>query len=59
MNQLVFEPVPAVLMTGFGSEDVNIQRAKVPGGWLVVYDDGKSITFYPDPTHAWNGASVP
>ena len=59
MDKLVFESVAAVLVTGFGPEDLNIQRAKVPGGWLVLYDDGKSITFYPDPTYAWSGTSVP
>jgi hypothetical protein len=32
-------------------------RAKVPGGWLVtVYS---SVAFYPDPDHAWDGASLP
>ena len=58
MDKLVFETVAAVLVSGFGTEDLTIQRAKVPGGWLVLYDEGKSITFYPDPTHAWAGSSV-
>jgi hypothetical protein len=31
-------------------------RAKVPGGWLVVC--GSGVTFYPDPGHEWDGASV-
>ncbi len=35
-----------------------MMRAKVPGGWLVVY--GKDfITFYPDPDHKWDGSSLP
>lgn len=36
-------------------------RAKVPGGWLVIVgiDDGGGITFYPDPSHLWNGESLP
>jgi hypothetical protein len=31
-------------------------RAKVPGGWLVACDTG--VTFYPDPGHEWDGASL-
>jgi hypothetical protein len=31
-------------------------RAKVPGGWLV--SSGSGIAFYPDPGHAWDGASL-
>ena len=31
-------------------------RAKVPGGWLVAC--GSGVTFYPDPGHEWDGASV-
>ena len=36
-------------------------RAKIPGGWLVVTDGSneRGLTFVPDPTHAWNGASLP
>jgi hypothetical protein len=35
----------------------SILRAKVPGGWLVVYGNS-SIAFYPDPDHSWNGESL-
>ncbi|MGD0667455.1 MAG: hypothetical protein ABSB23_07830 [Bryobacteraceae bacterium] len=31
-------------------------RAKVPGGWLVTC--GTGVTFYPDPGHEWDGASL-
>jgi len=33
----------------------SLKRAKVPGGWLVVYSDmqGSGITFVPDADHAW------
>ncbi len=37
-------------------------RAKVPGGWLVWAHWGQgpgSLTFYPDPQHAWDGNSLP
>jgi hypothetical protein len=48
-----------------------VRRAKVPGGWLVAtfmdqighVETYKSlgsggVTFYPDPNHTWNGASL-
>jgi hypothetical protein len=35
----------------------SIARAKVPGGWLLVYGNS-SLAFYPDPEHAWNGESL-
>ena len=31
-------------------------RAKLPGGWLI--SAGGSITFYPDPTHSWDGKTI-
>ena len=33
-----------------------VARAKVPGGWLVAC--GSGVTFYPDPGHEWDGASL-
>ena len=35
----------------------NIARSKVPGGWIVMYNDG--ICFVPDPQHVWTGSSLP
>lgn len=35
----------------------DVSRAKVPGGWLVLA--GGALTFYPDPEHRWDGASLP
>ena len=36
-------------------------RSRVPGGWLIfIYPPGKglhSVTFYPDPNHAWDGGT--
>jgi len=33
-----------------------VLRSKVPGGWLIAAD--ASVTFYPDPQHRWDGASL-
>lgn len=34
--------------------DMETQRAKVPGGWLVwVHWGGDGVTFYPDPEYKW------
>lgn len=44
-----------------------VKRAKVPGGWLVIFDvngdsnsytRGAGITFFPDPSHQWDGSSL-
>ena len=37
----------------------DIQRTKVPGGGLVlVINNPSGLTFYPDPEHKWDGASI-
>jgi hypothetical protein len=44
---------------------INISRAKVLGGWLVfiVHVIGvgthSGVTFVPDPSHTWDGSSLP
>jgi hypothetical protein len=44
-------------------QELNITRARVPGGWLVILAAtvGKrpSMTFVPDEKHHWDGASLP
>jgi len=41
-----------------------IERAPIPGGWLVtarngiIRDHDISITFVPDPEHLWDGLSL-
>jgi hypothetical protein len=42
------------------TNSVKMERAKVPGGWLVmVHWNGRvSLTFYPDPNHKWDGWSL-
>lgn len=46
----------------FDGNRQSIHRSKVPGGWLVVLkqypEPGRSITFYPDPQHVWDGTSL-
>jgi hypothetical protein len=39
------------------SDGVRCQRAKVPGGWLVLVGNG-GLAFYPDAVHSWDGASL-
>ena len=38
------------------------ERAKVPGGWLVIAQfhlgPGLGLVFLPDPKHEWDGGSV-
>ena len=36
-----------------------VNRAKIPGGWLLVAisNSGGGVTFYPDPEHKWDGGS--
>lgn len=57
-RQLAFDRVPAKDLSHW------IERAKIPGGWLVtsgrLYDEKLivSITFVPDPHHEWDGKSV-
>jgi hypothetical protein len=37
-----------------------VYRAKVPGGWLVMIEgyEERSLTFYPDANHSWDGKSL-
>ena len=48
-------PPPKLQWEGLSAEGV--RRAKVPGGWLVAIGAG-ALTFYPDPDHTWDGASL-
>ena len=35
-------------------------RAKIPGGWIVMIRmDGWPSIFVPDPSHTWDGNSLP
>jgi hypothetical protein len=37
----------------------SVMRAKLPGGWLIAIGEGasRSMVFYPDPGHEWDGTS--
>ena len=39
------------------------ERAKVPGGWLVISQfqvgGAHGLAFLPDPKHEWDGGSLP
>lgn len=39
------------------------ERAKVPGGWLVISQfhigTAHGLVFLPDPNHDWDGGSLP
>jgi len=39
------------------------ERAKVPGGWLVLSQfhvgTAHGVVFLPDPNHTWDGGSLP
>jgi hypothetical protein len=43
-----------------GALSVQVNRAKIPGGWLLVSTSnaGGGVTFYPDSGHKWDGGSV-
>jgi len=43
------------------TKPITLQRAKVPGGWLVLLQKNVAeagITFVPDPEHCWDGGSL-
>ena len=56
MPKLKFEKLDASTL----SASTIMNRAKIPGGWLLVSTSnaGGGVTFYPDPEHKWDGGSV-
>ena len=66
---LVFYFLDAQLSTGHGL--AGYMRAKIPGGWLIVFQNAASLgggpesrrdasgVFVPDPLHEWDGGSLP
>jgi hypothetical protein len=51
-------PAPAKLRwEQLDSGGTALQRAKVPGGWLLLAP-GAGLAFYPDPRHRWDGSSL-
>ncbi len=50
-----------VLKTDLGSDvSVRTLRTPVPGGWLILHAApmGTALTFYPDPSHQWDGKTL-
>jgi len=50
-QKLAYAPTPS-----------SLSRAKIPGGWLVyatTAGDAASLVFVPDPSHEWDGSSLP
>lgn len=55
--ELVFE----ALNVSDDWKEMEVRRAKAPGGWLVLATWGAGrggLTFLPDPEHSWNGGSI-
>jgi hypothetical protein len=48
MEQLNFETVPAAQVAGLETDDETVERARVPGGWIVIYDHRQRVTFCAD-----------
>jgi hypothetical protein len=55
-------------MGGLPTRELEVEqmnRAKLPGGWLIYVRDhagthgGVGVVFYPDPKHEWDGNSLP
>ncbi len=58
-RQLVWQKLSSSSAEGRIFKLGNVYRAKVPGGWLIlVADNATGLTFYPDPQHHWDGASL-
>lgn len=51
---------PSFVWESLRSGSIPTQRAKLPGGWLIAVGDSgrRSIAFYPDPDHAWDGKTL-
>jgi hypothetical protein len=48
MEQLNFETVPAGQVAGVVTDEQTVERARVPGGWIVIYDQHRRVKFCPD-----------
>jgi hypothetical protein len=49
---------PSLQWTPVDTSHIPLLRAKVPGGWLIAAGSGAGLTFYPDPSHQWDGTSL-
>lgn len=52
-----WERIKSTWPSGSGGQPAAIFRAKVPGGWLVLFDLGNGVAppavFVPDASHEW------
>jgi hypothetical protein len=55
------KPPPSTFIWERVGAHPEISRAKVPGGWLVVFRSGSGggLTFVPDSEHHWDGKTLP
>jgi hypothetical protein len=59
-----FEPLVHVSRGDDAPVAIDLMRAPIPGGWLLLFTSFKSeaqaaaMTFVPDPTHNWDGESL-
>ena len=51
-SKLVWEDVQSTWANG--KVGGGFQRAKVPGGWLIMNYLDNTLTFMPDPDHSWS-----
>lgn len=64
LTDLVFSPVPGTVKTyGGRTAGGSIQRAAIPGGWLVAWSQVAGaqpvcVFHVPDPDHVWQGGSL-
>jgi hypothetical protein len=55
---LVFESIEARWESSVFKWQIQVARARIPGGWLV--GNGQTVLcFVPDPQHRWEGSSLP
>lgn len=47
---------PRFIEWDFIPSTISVQRAKIPGGWLVTAGNG--LAFVPDAAHEWDGSSL-
>lgn len=58
-TSLAAAPAPVTFVwEKLNSGSIPTLRAKVQGGWFVAVGDSRSVTFYPDSSHTWDGTTI-